>query len=179
MKFIALIPNSLSFLRIVLTPIFAWFFMQPHHEQQCIGVIIFTIAALSDTFDGYIARRFRVASAYGAFLDPLADKFLIITALCCLYAYGVIAWWLIAALVGRDLVVTWLRVVAAKRGKKFTTSWLAKAKTVAQFVVLVVGFYAVLWPSEQVDYWLAYLMPAVALFALYTGYGYAKVFLKR
>ena len=49
----------------------------------------------------------------------------------------------------------------------------------AQFVVLVVGFYAVLWPSEQVDYWLAYLMPAVALFALYTGYGYAKVFLKR
>jgi CDP-diacylglycerol--glycerol-3-phosphate 3-phosphatidyltransferase len=176
MKLIALIPNLLSFLRILLTPVFAWFFMQQSHDQQLTGVIIFTLAALSDTFDGYLARRFHVTSSYGAFLDPLADKFLVLTGFACLYARSIVSWWLIAAIVGRDIAVTWFRVHAACSGKKFTTSWQAKAKTVAQFLALGAGAYAALWPSYQIDMLLHWLMPVVALFTLYTGYGYAKTF---
>ncbi len=178
MNIIALIPNFLSFLRMVLSPVFAVLFLCPGYDDQLLGVVIFTIAALTDTCDGYLARRLRVASAYGAFLDPLADKLLIITAFLCLLWCGVISWWLVAAIVGRDAIVTWIRTDAQRRGVVFTTSWNAKIKTVAQFVALYLGFAAVLWPSLALDHVVAIVMPVIALITLYTGLEYGLIWLR-
>lgn len=173
MKIIAHLPNLLSFLRIVLSPIFALLFLSSCYDDQLLGVVVFTIAALTDTCDGYLARRWRVVTAYGAFLDPLADKLLVITGLACLLWQGVISWWLVAAIVGRDVAVTWLRINAQRRGLVFVTSWNAKIKTVAQFIALYLGFAAVLWPSVAIEQFAAVVMPLVAAVTLYTGVEYA------
>ena len=176
MKIIAHLPNLLSFLRIVLSPIFAVLFLSSSYDDKLLGVVIFTIAALTDTCDGYLARRWRVVTAYGAFLDPLADKLLIITGLLCLLWQGAVAWWLVAAIVGRDLMVTWLRTNAQRRGVVFTTSWHAKIKTVAQFVALYLGFAAALWPSAMLEHGVALVMPFVAVITLYTGLEYGLMY---
>lgn len=172
MKIIALLPNGLSFLRIILAPLFAFLFLRESHDDQLIAVLIFTVAALTDTCDGYLARRLQVTSAYGAFLDPLADKLLVITGLSCLLIRGVVGWWLVAAIVGRDVVVTWLRTHARRRGVVFATSWNAKIKTVAQFVALYCGFFSILWPSSVFNQILDLVMPLVAAVTLYTGMEY-------
>ena len=176
MKIIAHIPNLLSFLRIVLSPVFAVLFVSPAYDDKLLGVIIFTIAALTDTCDGYLARRLHVVSIYGAFLDPLADKLLVVTGLLCLLWQGVIAWWLVAAIVGRDALVTWLRIDAKRRGVVFTTSWHAKIKTAAQFVALYLGFVSVLWPSVLLDHMIVIGMPLVALITMYTGIEYGLIY---
>ena len=176
MKIIAHLPNLLSFLRIVLSPVFAVLFLAPLYDDKLLGVVIFTLAALTDTCDGYLARRLRVETVYGAFLDPLADKLLVVTGLLCLLWQGVIAWWLVVAIVGRDALVTWLLIDAKRRGMVFTTSWHAKIKTVVQFVALYLGFAAVLWPSALFDSVILFTMPVVALITLYTGFEYCLIY---
>ncbi len=172
MKIIAYLPNILSFLRIVLSPFFALLFLSSSYDDQLLGVLIFTIAALTDTCDGYLARRWCVVTVYGAFLDPLADKLLIITGLACLWWQEIIPWWLVIAIVGRDVLVTWLRTLAQRQKVTFVTSWNAKIKTVAQFVALYVGFATSLWPCALLDQITVVVMPLVTIITLYTGVEY-------
>lgn len=172
MNCITLLPNILSSLRIILSPVFAVLFLHPCYKWQLLGVIVFTLAALTDTCDGYLARRFGAMTRWGAFLDPLADKLLVTAGLGCLWWYGAIAWWFLAAIIARDLFVTVMRMHVVQGGRVFTTSWLAKLKTVVQFGSMYVGFYAVLWPGAAVHGLLQVIMPTVALFTLYTGLDY-------
>ena len=178
MKFIAYLPNFLSVLRMVLSPVFAMLFLQPSYHEQLLSIVVFTIAALTDTCDGYLARRLGAASAYGAFLDPLADKLLIITGLVCLLLRGIIGWWLVVAIVGRDLLVTLLRMDAQRHGLVFKTSWHAKIKTVAQFIALYLGFAMALWPSAFLGKLLMVVMPLIALVTIYTGVEYLFMWLR-
>jgi len=181
MKIIAYLPNFLSFLRIVLSPLFALLFLSSSYDDQLLGVLIFTIAALTDTCDGYLARRWCVVTVYGAFLDPLADKLLIITGLACLWWQGIIPWWLVTTIMARDVLVTWLRKLAQRRRVAFVTSWNAKIKTVAQFVGLYVGFATALWPCALFEQLTAVVMPLVTIITLYTGveYGLQYALLQR
>ncbi len=173
MKIITLLPNALSFLRIALAPVFAWLFL--YVGDVVSSAAIFTVAALTDTCDGYLARRLGASSAYGAFLDPLADKMLITTGFLCLLLRGVIAWWLVAAILGRDVLVTLLRIDAERRGVALTTTWHAKIKTVAQFCALYLGFAMTLWPTALLAQLLGVVMPLIALVTLYTGFEYVLI----
>ena len=102
------IPNQLTILRIVLTPVFLYFFLYNTMEYKLIGTIIFIFAAATDWYDGYVARKFNVITRWGQFMDPLADKILISSALCVFAYLGYIYWWMIIVIVVRDFFITFL-----------------------------------------------------------------------
>jgi CDP-diacylglycerol--glycerol-3-phosphate 3-phosphatidyltransferase len=134
-----ILPNILSSLRIALTPFFVLFFLQGGF-MLLVSVLIFTTAAFTDMFDGLLARRYQSVSRLGGFLDPIADKVLIVTAFICLMFKGLAAWWVVFVIIFRDLLVTVLRIGVIKTGHCLATTRIAKLKTVAQFVAIYFAF---------------------------------------
>jgi CDP-diacylglycerol---glycerol-3-phosphate 3-phosphatidyltransferase len=131
------IPTLLSLGRMVLAPFFVYFFLQ---GSYLLALLIFTVAALSDACDGYIARKYDMASQLGAFIDPLADKVLIAAALLCFILKDFASWWVLGVIIGRDVLVTVLRVAAQRRGAYLVTTRLAQYKTAAQMVMIYLAF---------------------------------------
>lgn len=132
------IPNQLTILRIVLTPVFLYFFLYDTMEYKLIGTIIFIFAAATDWYDGYVARKFNVITRWGQFMDPLADKILISSALCVFAYLGYIHWWIIIVIVVRDFFITFLRLFALHLGKSIVTSYFAKWKTTVQMTAVII-----------------------------------------
>jgi len=174
------LPTILTFLRIILTPVFLYLFWQDGLTALVAAIVVFTIAALSDTFDGYFARRYGVVSDLGAFLDPIADKFLIGSVLAAFALKGLVGWWVIVLILGRDLLVTGLRMMAIKHGLVLSTTWIAKCKTVVQ-VVAIYGVFCCLIaqemdPSELVaarmSLYITWVMYGALAFTTYTGIDY-------
>jgi cardiolipin synthase len=96
------IPNLLTFTRILLTPLLMWFLV---HRRLNEALVVFFIAGMTDVLDGFIARLFHQKSKFGAVLDPLADKFLLVSSFLILGRLGLIPWWLVIIAVGRDVVI--------------------------------------------------------------------------
>lgn len=140
------LPNQLTILRIILTPIFLYLFLSddPTLIQLSLGVYI--IAALTDWYDGWLARKFNYITEWGKFWDPLADKILTSVAFLGFVIVGLLPIWMVLLIILRDLLVTLLRVFAESRGYNFVTSYYAKWKTLLQMIflyyllILYVGF---------------------------------------
>ena len=134
------LPNSISISRILLTPVFLVLILVDTFLGQVLALSVFVIAAVSDYLDGMIARRYGADSALGRYLDPLADKILVLSAFCVLpfLLPGVVPWWAVIVIAVRDIAVTVLRAVAISRGKPLRTLPLAKTKTAAQLTFLIV-----------------------------------------
>ena len=129
-------PNQLTFLRILLTPVFLVFLLSSHSILRQWSLAVFIFAAITDWYDGWLARRWGYVTQWGAFLDPLADKVLTSAALIA-YAYlGLVSSWMVWIIVIRDVVITVLRSYAEYKGKPVDTSKLAKTKTFAQYVLI-------------------------------------------
>ncbi len=165
------IPNKLSILRIVLTPIFmAFLFLDWAYSAQG-ALLVFIIASVTDWYDGYIARRYGFVSKWGKFLDPLADKILISSALFSFWYLGYIKLWMVLVIFSRDLIITGLRWYAIETGKPVVTSHLAKWKTVSQIVlVFVILIYLNVKSMINIDVnsYLNLIDKAALLVALYT-----------
>jgi len=132
------VPNQLTILRIILTPLFLYFFIQDSMTYKLIGTIIFIFAAATDWYDGYIARRLNIVSRWGQFMDPLADKILISSAVIAFAYLGYVYWWMVIIIVFRDFLITFLRMYALHRGKSIFTSQLAKWKTFIQMIAVFI-----------------------------------------
>ena len=130
------LPNQLTILRIVLSPIFLIFFLSDSLWMKQVSIAIYLVAALSDWYDGWLARKFNYITSWGKFWDPLADKILTSTAFIAFAGVGLIPLWMVIIIVGRDVIVTLLRVFADLKNYSFTTSYYAKWKTVLQMVFL-------------------------------------------
>lgn len=130
------IPNQLTITRIILTPIFAIFFLVENLTLNQLSLIVFLVAALTDWYDGWLARKYNYISELGRFLDPLADKILTSTAFLCFVFEGLVDFWLVLIIVIRDLTVTLLRVYGQYKKRLFATSFLAKLKTAVQMIFL-------------------------------------------
>lgn len=130
------LPNQLTILRIILTPIFLYLFLSSNPFYIQISLAVFFIAALTDWYDGWLARKFNYISDWGKFWDPLADKILTSTAFLGFVLVGLLPLWMVLLIIIRDLVITLLRVYAEGRGYNFVTSYYAKWKTVLQMVFL-------------------------------------------
>jgi len=130
------LPNQLTILRIVLSPVFLIFFLSDPIWMKQVSVLIYLVAALSDWYDGWLARKFNYITSWGKFWDPLADKILTSTAFIAFAGVGLIPLWMVIIIVGRDVIVTLLRVFADMKNYSFTTSYYAKWKTVLQMVFL-------------------------------------------
>lgn len=139
-----LLPNQLTVLRIVLTPVFLFLFLSEDQTMQQISVAVFIIAALTDWYDGWLARKFDYITEWGKFLDPLADKILTLTAFFAFVVLDVLELWMVIIIALRDVVITLLRLYADYTKKSITTSKSAKWKTFFQmaFLYYLITIYA-------------------------------------
>ena len=130
------LPNQLTILRIVLTPVFLFFFLSENPMFKLISLGIFIVAALTDWYDGWLARKFNYITNWGKFWDPLADKILTSAAFIGFVILGVIPFWMVLIIILRDLIITTLRAYADYKDFSFPTSYYAKWKTFIQMAFL-------------------------------------------
>ncbi|HLF13613.1 MAG TPA: CDP-diacylglycerol--glycerol-3-phosphate 3-phosphatidyltransferase [Bacteroidota bacterium] len=130
------LPNSLTILRIFLTPLFVVLLVSDSSLQRQFSVVVFVTAALTDWYDGWIARKYGTMSRWGKFLDPLADKILSSSALFTFVALGLIDAWMVWIIVSRDVVITALRSYGEWTDHAIVTSKSAQAKTFGEFIVI-------------------------------------------
>jgi CDP-diacylglycerol---glycerol-3-phosphate 3-phosphatidyltransferase len=132
------LANKITFTRILLIPIFLICISIKHIPYgTTIATIIFIVAALTDSLDGYIARSRKQVTNLGKFMDPLADKLLVSTALIALVECKMIPGWVTIIIISRELAVTGLRAIAASEGRVIAASNWGKAKTVTQIIAIV------------------------------------------
>jgi CDP-diacylglycerol---glycerol-3-phosphate 3-phosphatidyltransferase len=129
-------PNQLTFLRILLTPVFLAFLLSPDPTLRQWSLVVFISAGVTDWYDGWLARRWGYVTRWGVFFDPFADKVVTSAALIA-YAYlELVPGWMVWIIVIRDVVITVLRSYTEYKGKPIDTSRLAKVKTFSQFIVI-------------------------------------------
>ncbi|WP_241572069.1 CDP-diacylglycerol--glycerol-3-phosphate 3-phosphatidyltransferase [Rosenbergiella nectarea] len=156
------IPTYLTFFRVILIPFFVLTFYLPFSWGPTVTALLFVIAAVTDWFDGFLARRLKQTTAFGAFLDPVADKVLVAIALV-LVTEHFHSWWITlpaATMIAREIIISALREWMAEIGKRSSVavSWIGKFKTSAQMFALL----ALLWrPSEA--------LTIVGIIALYVA----------
>jgi CDP-diacylglycerol--glycerol-3-phosphate 3-phosphatidyltransferase len=131
------LPNMLTFGRIVAIPFFVWLLDTPSPTRCFWAAIVFTGAAITDMLDGYLARKLNVVSLLGKFLDPLADKLIVMAALVWMLPMGRIASWVVVLLLAREISVTGLRSVAATEGVVISAGQEGKTKTALQMIGIV------------------------------------------
>ncbi|MEO8878572.1 MAG: CDP-diacylglycerol--glycerol-3-phosphate 3-phosphatidyltransferase [Polyangiaceae bacterium] len=137
------IPNLLTMARVVMIPVFLFFLDKGTPVSGFYAAVIFTVAAITDALDGYLARKLGVVSVLGKFLDPLADKLIVMAGLVWMVPMGRIQAWVVVLLLAREMAVTGLRSIAAAEGVVISAGQDGKVKTALQMggiVALVVGY---------------------------------------
>ena len=162
------LPNKITVFRILMIPFFVACMLIkeiPYHE--IIAGVIFIIAALSDLVDGKIARRFNLVTNFGKFMDPLADKLLVQSALLCFVANGLLPAWIAIVIMRREFIISGFRLVAADKGIVIAAGYLGKLKTVFQMVMsvmLIFHFSHPVWlATEQIFIWGSLILTIVSL----------------
>lgn len=130
------LPNQLTVLRIILTPVFLFLFISDNPVLKQISLAVFFLAAITDWYDGWLARKFNYITNWGKFMDPLADKILTSTAFLAFAFMGVLEMWMVIAVIVRDFAITGLRAFADYKGDSMSTSLLAKWKTFIQMAFI-------------------------------------------
>ncbi|MCK4656354.1 MAG: CDP-diacylglycerol--glycerol-3-phosphate 3-phosphatidyltransferase, partial [candidate division Zixibacteria bacterium] len=135
-------PNRLTLFRIFLAPLFVFLFLIDNVYARLSALIIFILAALTDTVDGWLARKYNITTSFGKFMDPLADKILISSALVAFIALGYAKLWMVLPIIARDFFITGLRSLAAYKGVLIVTTGFAKVKTTLQMITVgvILGF---------------------------------------
>lgn len=171
------LPNTLTLTRIFLTPILVVILLTRVEGKEIYGALIFTLAALTDYFDGYFARKRNQVTATGKLLDPIADKLLVTSAFISLVELDLAPAWMVVIIVGREFVVSGFRSIAAARGFVMPANWLGKTKTVTQIFAIVVLILA----DTYIEPWLRfgrYLLWATVIISLVSMVSYMMTFLK-
>ncbi|MBB1269540.1 CDP-diacylglycerol--glycerol-3-phosphate 3-phosphatidyltransferase [Shewanella sp. SR44-3] len=156
------IPIALTLFRIALLPVFIFLFYLPYSWAPFASAFVFWLAAVTDALDGYAARKLKQSTRFGAFLDPVADKVMVTTALVLLVQQNDNVYLTLAALfmIGREIVISALREWMAEIGKRgvVAVSWIGKYKTAAQMVAIV----GLIWKPTPMLTDLAYVCFYVA-----------------
>lgn len=183
-----ILPNQLTVLRIILTPFVIYFLLSEILYFKEIGLIIYLIAALTDWYDGWLARKFDYITTWGKVWDPIADKILTSATFITLAISGILAWWAVALIALRDIIITGLRSYAEHKKKSFPTSKYAKIKTLVQmvflyFVLISYVFSQSTFLSSTVrdffyllynNIWCDSVFYAVTVITVHSGYTYIK-----
>ncbi|HEV7921730.1 MAG TPA: CDP-diacylglycerol--glycerol-3-phosphate 3-phosphatidyltransferase [Thermoanaerobaculia bacterium] len=165
------LPNSLTLLRIFLVPFLVVVLLTKFSGREYAGLGIFLLAAITDFFDGYFARRMKKVTRLGALLDPIADKLLMSAAFISLVELGLARAWIVVIIIGREFAVSGLRSIAAQQGVTIAASPLGKGKTISQVIaisLLILGYELgdVIPVLGEVALWI------VMVFALASGVDY-------
>jgi CDP-diacylglycerol---glycerol-3-phosphate 3-phosphatidyltransferase len=145
------LPNLLTMGRILMIPLFLWL-LDSETPRACFwAALVFALAAITDILDGYLARKLGIVSVLGKFLDPLADKLIVMASLVWMVPMGRIAPWAVVVLIGREISVTGLRSIAASEGVVISAGQEGKTKTALQMIgiiALVLGYpYHLAYPG--------------------------------
>ncbi|MDQ8040071.1 MAG: CDP-diacylglycerol--glycerol-3-phosphate 3-phosphatidyltransferase [Rickettsiella sp.] len=159
------IPNLLTFLRILLIPVFILLFYLPFRGSHVLAAIIFTFAAMTDWLDGYLARNLDQVSKLGTFLDPVADKLIVVTALVLLVGDHALPYLAVpaAVIIGREIMVSALREWMAEIGKRVSikVSTVGKIKTAVQMLAIIC--LLLYKPQGWIPFtWLGYILLYIA-----------------
>ena len=156
------LPIALTLFRLFLLPIFIVLFYLPYSWSPFVAALTFWLAALTDALDGYAARKLKQSTRFGAFLDPVADKLMVTTALVLLVEQYESIWLTLPALfmIGREIVISALREWMAEIGKRGTVavSWLGKYKTAAQMIAII----GLIWQANDLMIYAAYVLLYIA-----------------
>ncbi|WP_413112427.1 CDP-diacylglycerol--glycerol-3-phosphate 3-phosphatidyltransferase [Thaumasiovibrio sp. DFM-14] len=157
------IPNILSFIRLLLIPVFVVIFYLPYQWAEFVAALVFVVAALTDWLDGFLARKLNQTTRFGAFIDPVADKVMVATALVLVVEDYATFWVTIPAItmIGREIIISALREWMAEIGKRSSVavSWVGKVKTTAQMIALIL----LIWQPHAYIIWLGYVALYVAM----------------
>lgn len=176
------LPIFLTWLRILLIPLFIGVFYAPDTllsvtEKNLFSAGIFTIAAATDWLDGYLARALGQTSAFGAFLDPVADKLMVAAALIILVKLGRTESWIAVVIIGREITISALREWMAQLGasRSVAVSFIGKLKTAAQMVSIVLLLYFDALFGVDIGFWGAKLMWGAAVLTLWSMVYYLRM----
>ena len=145
------VANAFTMLRVALVPVIAVFVFSAGEASQWWAFGIFVFAALTDSIDGWVARKLVGVTRWGQLADPIADKALIIGSLGVLAINGQLPWWAVIVIMLREVAVTALRIVLVRRGVVMPAGRFGKAKTISQ-VVAVTLYLLPVWPPA-IEYW--------------------------
>ena len=134
------LANTLTLLRVLMIPAFLGVLYWGGPNSEYIALAIFVIASLTDFLDGYIARSRGLVTDFGKFMDPLADKVLVTTAMLWFVQTGVMPAWAVAVVIFREFAISGIRLIAAERGRVIAAAWSGKIKTAATMVFLMLMF---------------------------------------
>ena len=170
------VPTMLTLLRIVMIPVLVLVFYLPFKWTNFAAALIFALAAITDWLDGWIARRYNLSSAFGAFLDPVADKLMVAVALLLIVQKHPTVWMALwaAVIIGREIAVSALREWMAELGERATVKVAAigKIKTVVQMVALICLLYEERLFGLPIFIIGDWLLAAAALLTLWSGLAY-------
>lgn len=196
--------NKITLTRIAMIPFFIYFAAQPmriidelrYHvvfpTSTVIALVLFCVASFTDFLDGYVARKYNQVTDFGKFVDPLADKLLVASALILFVEQKAMAGWMVCVILARELIITSLRVVAANKGRVLAATWTGKVKTCVQIggIIVIYLYYIILGAMtsgiSSADGPTAVIMNyntpipvmlvgwIVTLVTIYSGYDYLK-----
>jgi CDP-diacylglycerol--glycerol-3-phosphate 3-phosphatidyltransferase len=170
------LPNTLTLFRVACIPLLVLLLFFPHKLTSFLAALVFGMASITDLLDGFLARRHRLVTTFGTFLDPLADKLIVSAALIMLIPLDRVPAWMVVVIIGRELAITGLRSAAVSEGKVIRADDLGKKKMIFQIVAILgllmhyeyyeVNFHAV----GMFFMWLAVIM------TLWSGFNYFRSF---
>ena len=161
-------PNKLTVVRMIMVPFLVLFLLTGWggEANRYISLAIFVIASVTDWFDGYLARKHHLVTNFGKFMDPLAVKLLVCSAMICLIELGRLPAWFVIIIIAREFIISGFRLIAAENGIVIAANYWGKFKTVSQMIMIILlllhfgGVFAVL---EQIFIWLSLALTVISL----------------
>ena len=162
------LPNKLTTLRVIMIPFFVFFLLWQNGENytfRMIALALFIIASLTDLLDGKIARKYNLVTNFGKFMDPLADKLLVCSALICLIELNALPAWMVIIIISREFIISGFRLIASDNGVVIAASYWGKFKTTFQMVsvVLLILDIPALAFVTTICVWIALVLTIVSL----------------
>jgi CDP-diacylglycerol---glycerol-3-phosphate 3-phosphatidyltransferase len=162
------LPNKLTCLRVCMIPFFVFFMLFPMEGNtgHYIALVIFILASLTDFLDGKIARSCNLITNFGKFMDPLADKLLVCSAMICLLSVGKLPTWVVIIIIAREFIISGFRLVASDAGIVIAASYWGKFKTASQMfmiILLILDLGGVFTVINQIFIYLALVLTVISL----------------
>lgn len=160
------LPNKLTMFRVILIPFFIVFLLVPITPvDKWIALGIFIVASLTDLLDGHIARKYNLVTNFGKFMDPLADKLLVCSALICLIELDRIPSWMVIVIIAREFVISGFRLIASDNGVVIAASYWGKFKTTFQMIAvcLMIANIEALSVVTSIVTWIAVILTVISL----------------
>ena len=161
------LPNKLTILRVLMIPFYVCFQLNPMPGCKWVALALFCVASFTDFLDGQIARKKGLVTNFGKFMDPLADKLLVCSALICFTQLSLLPAWIVIIIVAREFIISGFRLIAAEQGVVIAASYWGKFKTVSQMGMIILLIIDIGHPAfimaEKIFTYLALALTVISL----------------